>query len=116
MKGFDVPEYDLKGVKGKICTIGEVIILAFGTTVVKGIMNLMTLSKCLNVVVEHVMGYLEYIAMARSYGVLNQGEAKLMFACRNHSAKQITFLKQTAVEDIAAANIILALLAPKPMA
>ena len=54
VKGLDVPEYDLKGVKGKICTIREAVIPPFGTTVVKGITNLMTYSKCLNVVVEPV--------------------------------------------------------------
>ena len=31
LKGLNVSEYDLKGVKGKICTIREVIILPFMT-------------------------------------------------------------------------------------
>ena len=47
MKGLNVLEYDLKGVKGKICTIKEVRILPFVTTKVKGITNLMTNSKWL---------------------------------------------------------------------
>ena len=51
MKGLDVPKYDLKGIKGKIYTIKEVVIPPFGTTVVKGIMNLMTHSKCFSVFV-----------------------------------------------------------------
>ena len=59
-------------------------------TVVKGIVNLMTPSKCKNVVVEPVMGYLDYIAMARSYGVLKPGRGKIDVCLRNHSAKQIT--------------------------
>ena len=37
-----------------------------------------------------------------------------MFASENHSAKQITLPKWTAVGEIATANIILALLALKP--
>ena len=45
----------------------------FGTTVVKGIANLKTHSKCLNVIVEPATGYLEHIATARSYGVLKPG-------------------------------------------
>ena len=65
MKGFDVPDYDFKGVKGKICTIREVIILPLRITVVKGIMNLMAHSKCLNVALEPVVRYLEHIATAR---------------------------------------------------
>ena len=66
--------------KGKICTIREVIILPFGITVVKAITNLMTHSKNLNVVAEPVMGYSEHISMARPYRVLKPGRGKLMFA------------------------------------
>ena len=51
----------------------------FGTTVVKGIANLITYSKCLNVVVESVTGYSEHIAMARSYGLLKPGKGKIDF-------------------------------------
>ena len=69
MNGLDSPEYDLKGVKGKIYTIKEVVIPPFGTTAVKGFMNLMTHSKCVIVVVELVTGYSEYIAMEGSSGV-----------------------------------------------
>ena len=39
VKGQTVPKYNLEGVKGKICTIRKVVILPFGTTVVKGITN-----------------------------------------------------------------------------
>ena len=114
MKGLDIPEYDLKGEKGKICTIREVMIPPSGTTVAKGIVNLTTHSKCLNVIVEQVTRYSEHIAIARSYGVLKPGRGKIDVCLRNHSVKQITFPKWTAVGKIAAANIILALLAPKP--
>ena len=54
MNGLNVPEYDLKGVTGKIFTRREVKIPPFMTNVVKGITNLMTHSKCMNVVVELV--------------------------------------------------------------
>ena len=60
----------------------EVVIPSFETTMVKGIANLMTHSKCVNVVGELVKGYSDHIAMARSYAVLKQGEAKLMFASK----------------------------------
>ena len=73
----------------------------------------MTHLKCLNVVVESFMGYLEHIAMARSYGVLKPGRGKIDVCLRNHSAKQITLPKQITVKEIAAANIILALLVAK---
>ena len=76
MKGLYIPKYDHKGVKGKIYTLRGVIILSFGTTAVKGIMNLMTHSKCLNVTIEPDLGYSENIA----YGVLKLGRGKLMFA------------------------------------
>ena len=42
MEGSDVPEYDLEGVKGKICIMKEVIIPPLVTTVVKGTVNMMT--------------------------------------------------------------------------
>ena len=70
VKGFDIPEYNLEGVKGKIHNIRKVIIPPFRNSVVKGIINLMIHSKCLNVVVVPVMGYAEHIATARSYGVI----------------------------------------------
>ena len=85
------------------------------TIVTKGIMNLMTQSKCMKVVVKPVMGYWNHIAMARSYGVLNQGEPKIDVFLRNHSAKQITLPKQTVVGEITAANIITVLLVQRPM-
>ena len=114
VKGLNIPKYDPKGVKGKICIIREVVILPFITTVVKAIVNLMTDSKCVNVVVEPVMGYLDHIAMVRLYGVFKPGRDKIDVCPRNHSPKQIIIPKQTAVGEIAAANVILLLLAPKP--
>ena len=113
MKGLDGPEYDLKGVKGKISTIKEVVIPPFKITVVKGLTNLMTHSKCLTVVVEPVTGYSEHIVMARSNRVLKLERGKIDVCLRNNSAKQITLLKWTAVGEITAANIILVLLVPK---
>ena len=66
VKGLNITEYDLEGVKGKISTMTEVMIPPFGTIVVKYITNLITHSKCMSVVVEPVAGYSEHIAMARS--------------------------------------------------
>ena len=71
--------------------------------------------KCLNVDVEPVTGYSEHIAMARSYGILKLGKGKIDVCLRNHSVKQVTLPKQTAMGKIAAANINPTLLAPKPM-
>ena len=47
------------------------------TNVVKGITKLMTHSKCMNVVVKPVMGYLDHIATTRSYGLLKPGSGKI---------------------------------------
>ena len=58
-------------------TIREVLILPFLTTVVKGIMNLMTHLQCMNVVVQPVTRYSEHIAMAISYGVLKPQRGKI---------------------------------------
>ena len=88
-EGINVPEYDLKGVKSKMCTFWEDIIQASETNVVKDIMNLMTYPKCVNAVVEPVMGYLDHTAMARSYGLLKPWRGKIDLCLRNHSAKQI---------------------------
>ena len=60
------------------------------TIIVKGIVNLTTHSKCVNVVVESVMGYSDHIATARSYGVLKPGRGKIDVCLRNHRTKQIT--------------------------
>ena len=68
MKGFNSPKYDLKGIKGKVCTMTKGLIPTFGTTVVKDIMDIMTHAKCLNGVVEPVTGYSDHIVMARFYG------------------------------------------------
>ena len=94
--------------------IREVIILPFWSTVVKGIMNLMIHSKCLNVVAEPVLGYSEHNAITRSFGIFKPGRGKFDVCLRNHSAKQITLPKWTAVGEIVAANIIPVLLVPKP--
>ena len=61
------------------------------------------------------MGYLDHIAMAGSYEVPKPGRGKIDVSLRNHSAKQKTLPKQTAVGEIAATNIIPALLVPKPL-
>ena len=113
VESLNVPEYELEGVKGKICTMKEVIILPFTATVVKGIANLMTYSKCMHVVIEPLMGYSDHIATARPYGVLRAGRGKID-VCLSHSAKQITLPVHTAVGEITAVNVILALSAPKP--
>ena len=76
-KGLDVPTYDLGGVNGKIYAIWRVVIPPFGTTVAKGIINLMTHSNCLNVFVEPVLGYSEHITMTRCYGVLKPGRGNI---------------------------------------
>ena len=52
--------------------------------------------------------------MARSYGVLKPGRDKIDVCLRNHSAKQINFLKKTAVGEITAVNIVSAPLGPNP--
>ena len=76
VKGLNILEYNLEGVKGKICTIREVIIPPFMTTVVKGIVNLMAYSKYVNVVVKPVTGYLDHTATARLYGGIETRERR----------------------------------------
>ena len=56
------------------------MIPSMATTVVKGMVDLTTHSKYLIVVVEPATGYSEHIAMARSYGELNQGKVRLTSA------------------------------------
>ena len=92
VKGLDIPKYNLEGVKGKICTMRKVMIPLFETTIVEGIVNLRTHSKCLSVV-ESVAGYSEHISMARSYQVLRPGKGKIDVCLRNHSVKQVMLLK-----------------------
>ena len=90
--------------------IREVIILPFCTTVVKGIINLMIHSKYLNVVVQPVLRYSEHNAITRSFGIFKPGRGKFDICLRNHSPKQITLPKWSAVGETVAVNIIPALL------
>ena len=115
VKSPNVPEYNLKGGKGKICMMMTVVIPPFATIMVKRVVTLTTYSKCVNVIVKPILGYVDHIAMARSYGVLRPGVGKVNVCLRNHSAKQITLPKQTAVGEIAVANAILSLLALRPI-
>ena len=52
--------------------------------------------------------------MARCYGILRPGTGKIDVCLRNHSTQQIILPKWTAVGEITAANVILALLVPRP--
>ena len=63
----------------------EVIILLYMTTIIKGIVNFMTHSKHVNVVDQPVTGYLDHVAMARSYGVLKPVRGKIDVSLRNDS-------------------------------
>ena len=114
VKDLNVSKHILRGVKGEINTMRDVVIQLFATTIVKGIANLMMHSKCMNVVVEPVTGYFDHIAMTRYYGVLKWGRGRIDVCFRNHSTNKIPLPKQTAVVEFTAENVILALLAPKP--
>ena len=54
------------------------------------------------------------MSITRSYGVLKPGAGKIDACLWNHSTKQVTVPKQTAVGEITAANAIPALLVLKP--
>ena len=112
MKSLNVPECNLKGLKGKINTMRKVVIPPFMTIVAKGVAKLMTHSKCMNVIIKPTIGYTDHTVMVRSYGVLRPGVGKVNVCLRNHSAKQITLPQWTAVGEIAVTNAIPFLLAP----
>ena len=114
VKSLNIPEYYLEGSKGKIHMIREVVISPLMTVVVKGVVKLITHSKCMNGIVEAIISYLDHAATARSYSVLRPGVDKVNMCLRNHSAKQITLPKQTAVGEVAVANASPSLLALKP--
>ena len=113
MKSLNIPEYDLKGVKGKISTMREVVNHLM-TVMVMGVVKLMTHSKCIKAVTEPITGYSDDIAVASSYGILRLGVGKINVCLRNHNVKQITLPKWTAVGEITVANAILTLLMSKP--
>ena len=46
-------------------------------------------SNCMNVVIKPIVGYSDYIVMARSYGVLRPEVGKIYVCLRNYSVKQI---------------------------
>ena len=77
MKSLNVPKSDLKGVNGKINTMREIVILLTRTIVVKEVVKLTAHPKFMNVFIEPAVGYLDDIAMTRSYGVLRLGVGKI---------------------------------------
>ena len=113
VKGLDIPECNLEGVKGKICTMRKVMIPPCRTTVVKGIANFTTHSKFLIAVAEPVAGYSEHFATAKL--VLRPGKGKTDVWLRNQSVKQVTLPQWTAVGVIKGANMIPGLLALKSL-
>ena len=97
VESLNIRKYNLEWVKGRVHMTREVVIPLFVTSVVKEVAKLMIHSKCMNVVVKPIMGYLDHIAMARCYDILRHRVGKINVCLRNHSAKQITLPKWTAV-------------------
>ena len=64
----------------------------------------------LSVIVELVIGYSEHTAMARYYGEIGPGKGKINVCLRNHSGRQMTLHKWTAVGEIVPADAIQELL------
>ena len=54
MESLNVPKYDLKGVKDRVCTMTEVVIPPIMPIMVKGVAKLMIHSKCINVVIKPI--------------------------------------------------------------
>ena len=113
IRSLDSPEYDIRGIKFKICTMREVVIWPLLTTVVTVMADLATHLKLMSVVVEPVIGYSEHIATARTYGELRPWKGKIDVCPRNHNARQVTPRKQTTVGEIMPANVPSALLDQK---
>ena len=72
-----IPYYDLIGVKGNIQTIQKVVILTFTKITIKGATKLMTHSKHMIVIGKPIEGYLDHVAVARSYDVLRPRVGKV---------------------------------------
>ena len=112
VKGLNIPEYDFKGVKGKIHTIREVIILPFVTTVVGHYelddtfkMHECSCGASYGIFGSHCQGQILWGIKTR--------QRQIDVCLRNHSAKLITLPKQTDVGETEAANSILVLLVQK---
>ena len=96
-----IPKYDLKGMKGKIQMKQKVVIQQYVTIMVKGAAKLIIHSKWVNVHVKPMVEYLDYIAMARSHGVLRPGVGKVDVCLLNYSTKHITLPRKTAAGETA---------------
>ena len=90
MDSLNIPKYDLKRVKGRVHMMREVVIPLFMTIAMKRVAKLVTHSKCINVVIKPIAGYLDHIATAKHYGILRPGVGKINVCLRNHSSKQIS--------------------------
>ena len=54
VESLNIPNYNLEGIKGRVCMMREVVIPLFVTIMVKGVANLMTHSKCVNEVMSQL--------------------------------------------------------------
>ena len=87
MQSQNVPKYDLKGVKGKIHMMREVVIPPFATIMVKGVAKLMTHSNHMNVVIEPIVEYSDPIAMARFLWQIETGNRQNKCLPKNSQCK-----------------------------
>ena len=61
MKSLNISKYSLKGVKGRVCVMGEIVIPTFMTIMVKAVAKLMTHSKHMNMVIKPIVGYSDMV-------------------------------------------------------
>ena len=100
VESLSISMHDLKGVKGKIGMMQTVVILPFTTIRVKGVAQLITHSRYMNVIIKPNAGNSDHVTIERSYGVLKPGLGKVDVCLQNHSTKQITLLSGLLLEKL----------------
>ena len=100
--------------EGKIKLSKSVVLKPFETVLVSGISELRQHRKIVNVMIGRVGGSLgDDVVPANSYSILYPGSIRAKAALRNMTPKEIVLKAKTCVANMAAANVVLHVLAPK---
>ena len=107
-------EFDLETIKGHVKITKAITIPPFQTVQATGIMNCSTHFKRVRVITEPTDKFdNEAIKTVTIYSTLKPGSSRVSIGLQNLSCKSVTVKPKTIVAEVAAANIVPILIAPK---
>ena len=98
VESLNILKYDLKGVKCRVCTIRKSCNSTICDHIGEVSCKLMTHSKCMNVLIEPIVGYPYCHSQILRH--LETRVGKINVCLRNHSAKQIALPKELLSERL----------------